>query len=132
MPNHKKGLVGYHIQENWDGIERGAREQIISYLSGMEADRIAFDGMIPLGAEEDEELATSLLQFLSEGKTLEMFRIDTVKIVRDNWIHISAVAEELIKSKILCMDEWQTIIDAIDDGKDWKENLQTFRLICRF
>ncbi|GAB1456148.1 hypothetical protein MASR2M48_14550 [Spirochaetota bacterium] len=107
--------------------KEGTRDQIIVYLSGMEAGRIAFDGMIPLGADEDEEMATSFFNSSLTVKPLKNFRIDTVKIVREDWKHISAVAEELLKSKTLCMEEWQTIIDAIDDGKDWKEKFTNFQ-----
>jgi len=128
VPNKEKGSVGYHAQEPWDLTEKSARKQIIIYLAGMEADRIAFNGMIPLGGDEDEEMATFLRQYLSSGETLEMLRIEAMKIVRKNWKHISAVAEELQNAKILCKEEWELIVDWIDEKKNWKEKLQFFRM----
>jgi ATP-dependent Zn protease len=67
----------------------------------------------------DDEKAAALLEHHNETET--SLRMRAKKIIDENWEIIEAIAEKLFKHKTLREDEWTTIIDAFDDGKDWEE-----------
>jgi hypothetical protein len=126
MPDYDKGTDGHHTQEPWDGTEGNAIEQIIVLYAGAEADRQAFPNMKPKGVDDDDEKASNLLSYVpNEAK--ENLRGKASSLVKENWKAISAIAEELLQSKKLSWEEWSIIIDAIDEGEDWRKVLSQVR-----
>jgi hypothetical protein len=125
-PDNTKGTDGRHVQEEWDGTAKSAHDQIIAYLAGGEADRIAFGGEAPLGTEDDDQKAADLLPF-AEGESLAFLRIEAIRLIEKNWDCISAIAEELLRATELSYDEWSVIVEARDEGKDWKVCLSELR-----
>lgn len=127
VPDYVKGTLGSHTQENWDSTSDGAREQVIAYFAGSEAQRYADPEADLSGSCSDNEHAAYLLQFVNGG-TEKTLRAETANMIRENWAQISAVASELVRAKTLFYEEWSIIIDAIDEGESWENILAELRL----
>lgn len=102
------------------------REQIVVLFAGLTAERVHDAGADPRGAAGDEERAVKLLRFQPNGAEKEL-RAQTAELVKKNWREIEAVATALVESETIDADEWSIIVDALDEGKDWREALITMR-----
>lgn len=128
IPDPDAGSSGHCLQESWDYSPKSAREQIITLYAGEAAAKRRFPDYTGYsGAEGDFESATDLLRYTDEGTTETELHSQTDSLIKDNWPHICAVAEELIRAKTLSSDEYELIIVALDEGRNWKEILNNFR-----
>ena len=131
IPDESNGSLGHHVQEIWEGgPPEGAKNKAIALYAGGEAARIAFQMVGLLGTEDDDEKAGGLLRIATQA-TEASLRAEAVKMIKENWSQICAVAQELQRKMILVQDEWSIIIDAIDEGEPWEEILSTFRTRAR-
>jgi len=122
----KDGLSGSFSSEcEWmDGSTD--HEQIIVLFAGFEAQRLYNENANPLGSQGDFEYAKHLLQTQPPNSDVDL-KNEASKMVKDNWGVISAVATSLMEWKTLSYDEWSIIIDAVDEGEDWRNILETFQ-----
>ncbi len=105
-------------------------EQIVVLFAGFEAQRLYNKNANPLGSQVDFEYAQHLLQFQPPNSDIHL-KNEASKMVKDNWVVISAVATSLMEWKTLSYDEWSIIIDAVDEGEDWRNILETFQNIFK-
>lgn len=112
---------------DWDDMtSKGIRECIIILFSGGEADRIATEGLEPEGADGDYEKIAELLNYLP-GQSREALQEEATSLLQTNWKQVEAVALELVEVKKMDAQEYEMIIDHIDEGTDWMEDLATVR-----
>jgi ATP-dependent Zn protease len=104
------------------------REQIIVLYAGFAAEFAYDDNSSRLGSRTDDEKARELLKLQPSGSKEEL-QDEAIRLVKRNWSSIEAVAQALLEFKTLPWDEWTIIIDSIDEGSDWRENLQKLRAI---
>jgi hypothetical protein len=124
------GIAGSFFSEGeWmDGSTD--REQIMVLFAGFETQRLYDENANPLGSEADFEYAQYLLQYQPPNSDIDL-KNETSKMVKDNWVVISAVATSLFECKTLSYYEWSIIIDAVDEGEDWRNILETFQRIFK-
>ena len=127
IPDPREGTDGLCEQEDWDLYPEGACKQIISLFAGDASAKKKFpDYKGYSGAEGDLESSSDLLRYTG-GITESELHSQTALLIEENWPHICAVAEELVEAKTLNSEEYELIIAAIDEGRNWKELLNTFR-----
>lgn len=127
IPDPDAGSSGNCLQESWDYSPKSAREQIITLCAGEAAAKRRFPDYTGYsGAEGDLESATDLLPY-TDGTSESELHSQTASLIEENWLHICAVAEELIRVKTLSSDEYELIIIALDEGRNWKVLLNNFR-----
>lgn len=78
------------------------------------------------GSRRDEDEARELLRGLPAGQEEGCRKLAT-SMVEDNWLHIEAVATALLEAETLSYDEWTIVVDAIDEGEEWRPILEQFR-----
>jgi len=127
-PDLDEGSLGHCQQEYCDYSPELARQQIISLYAGDAAIKRRFPDYTGYsGAEGDFESATDLLRY-TDGSTESELHSQTDSLIEGNWPHICAVAEELVKAKTLNYEEYGLIIDDLDEGRNWKEDLKKYRM----
>lgn len=120
-----EGTLGSSLSEAESFTGETDVEQIIVLYAGYASESKYHAGADKLGSHSDDEKAAHLLQFTNE--TEASLRAKAAELIKTNWTAIEAVAEELILSKTLTEGEWTIIIDAFDEGEDWKEVLREYR-----
>jgi hypothetical protein len=106
-------------------------EQIMVLFAGSAAQRFFTSSASRLGSGQDDEKAVRLLQFQPVG-AMKKLRAKALAMIKKNWPQITAVATALVEAETLIYDEWTIVIDAVDEGEDWREILNRFRLMfCR-
>ena len=111
-------------EEPWGDVDWFSKE-ILSLYAGYAAEKKLDPAADPSGSGSDDEKAVHLLGFIED--TEPDLRARTDIMVNDNWEIIGAVAEALVEAKTLDREEWESIIDAIDNGIDWKAELSDVR-----
>ena len=126
IPNKEENSLGrLHILEQDDCSVKGIHDAAIILYAGGEAARIAGDGKEPEGIWSDYEKAQELIKPYLEMDERQI-QNEAAQLLRDNWRHVHALASALIELKALSGEEWQTIIEAIDCGLDWRQELAYF------
>jgi ATP-dependent Zn protease len=127
IPNEEENSLGrLHALEQDDCCSiKGIHNAAIILYAGGEAERIAGDGKDPEGIWGDYEKAQELIKPFPEMDERQI-KNEAAQLLQDNWRHINALASALMELKALSSDEWQIIIDAIDCGLDWRQELAHF------
>ncbi len=97
---------------------------VVVLFAGFSAEKSRSSKADPRGAVGDEERAVELLRSQPAEPRL---RAQAEELVKKNWREIEAVATALMESETLSGDEWSIIIDALDEGEDWRETLGKMR-----
>jgi ATP-dependent Zn protease len=127
IPDYKAGSAGHMVPIDGDDITiDGIKKSIIILFSGGEADRIATGGLEPNGIGQDYDEIDELLKYLP-SQSKEALKKEAASLLLTNWPQVEAVALELAKVKKMVNDEYETIIDHIDEGTDWTEDLSAIR-----
>jgi ATP-dependent Zn protease len=119
VPDPLTGILGFSREEYESMDGSTSVEQIIVLYAGWAAEHKYDSNSNPLESVGDTEKAGYLLQYI-EGETESILRIKTEKIINENWNAIEALATALIENQTLKYDEWTNIIDAVDEGEDWR------------
>ena len=104
------------------------REKIIFLYAGFYAELKHDPHASQSCSASDFDSAEHLLQFQPTGSDVELRDI-AYKMVNDNWPQIEAVSSILMEEKTLNFEDAEIIVDAIDEGIDWKSTLNDFRAI---
>ena len=105
-------------------------EQICVLFAGLVAERRCDPTADPDGSRQDEEAAHRLLDLRPAG-TEERLRAETERLVEQDWPGIEAVSTALLEAGTLEAEEWQMIVDATDEGLDWRDRLALHREVLR-
>jgi len=100
-------------------------EQIIVLYAGYAAQKRFDPNADRLGSSSDDDAASELLKFTNETESDLRQRADAV--VEKDWEIIKIIAEKLTQYKTLSVDEWTTIIDLCDEGKDPNAEFEMIR-----
>ncbi len=130
IPNKEKYTLGYSLSEGEWCTGELDKEAIITCYAGYEAEKIFNSEADKRGSAADDEHAERLLKV--NGFDEAELREETRQLLEDNWNIVEIVAEQLLKDKLLKDDEWTIIIDAIDEGGDWKEALAELRRVMKY
>ncbi len=126
-PDPERGSAGCAQTEGpWIGGSTD-REQIMVLFAGYESELILHPDANREGSQQDEAQAANLLRFHPTGTENEL-RLETKKILHDNWRQVEAIATALLEDETLEDDEWGIIIDAIDEGENWRDLLARLRI----
>lgn len=119
-PDHSAGTLGASTSEDDDD------EKTVAVLyAGLAAERLVAPESGPEhGAWGDYERAAEILGCDEPAAHLEE---QAAALVQTNRAAIEAVAEALLRDEILPDDEHHVVIDAVDEGQDWRIALQEYR-----
>ena len=126
-PDFTKGNRGLLETVGGGGDDFPDWEQIVMLFAGATAHRFFTSSASRLesGSRTDDEKAVRLLQF-QPGGARKKLRAKALAMIKKNWPQITAVATALAESETLRYEEWAIIIDAVDQGEDWRETLNRF------
>lgn len=128
VPDPATGILGSVQTEGEWGDGSTDWEQIVVLFAGSAAHRVFTSSASRLGSGQDDEKAVQLLQFQPVGARKKL-RAKALAMIKKNWPQIAAVATALVEAGTLTYDEWTIVIDAVDEGEDWRETLNRFRLM---
>jgi hypothetical protein len=100
------------------------REQIITLFAGYAAESKSNPGADAAGSQQDDDRAARLLELQPPGSDCEL-RDAAAALVDENWPQISTVANALCE-RLTLADGWEIIVDAIDEGDDWRSVYKAF------
>ncbi len=120
----KDGKLGLTLHEG-DSITGATDDlQAIIAYAGYAAEKRHNSRADKTGSISDEESA----EFYAHGKEEEL-RKKAEKIVAESWEQIECVAMALLEDEILMWEEWDVIINAVDEGREWRKDLAQIRLL---
>ena len=124
-PDREAGTLGTSATESEWADGSLDREQILVLYAGYAAEK-HYDTDANAGdSYNDDEKAKRLLQF-QPPETERELRSTASELVAENWPAIEAVAAALLEHNTFNDDGWTIIIDAIDEGDDWREVLARY------
>lgn len=122
----RNGILGFSVSEGEWSDGSLDDEQIIVLFAGFSAEQI-FDPTADIRVSaSDIEKAEALLNLSkpSDRKDREKrLRERTIKLLRENWKAVTAVAEALVEHRTLIWQEWTCIVDWTDEDADWRSEL---------
>jgi ATP-dependent Zn protease len=130
IPDKRRGTLGHIFQEEeWlINDENMDKAQVITLYAGFESERSFNPNADRSGSLGDNKSAAEIIANRLPGYTAKVLRAEAVKLVKDNWAQICAVADELERLGLIYdPTEYELIVDAIDEGKEWKYELQRYR-----
>lgn len=121
----KDGIGGSCLSEGPWSDGSTDTEQIIVLYAGYAAEHKYNMNADRRGSSNDDEKAAALLR--GHNETELQLRLRAEMIVKENWVIIETIANELFDKKTLLYDEWSIIVDSFDENGDWEDNLRQMR-----
>ncbi len=107
-------------------LESIRKNMMVSY-AGRAAETILNPKRKPTGWGRDYENAKELNELAGNVFNQRKLIFETRKMLKENWKQVEAIANELLAHNELSDDEAELIVDAIDEGKDYKVVLENHR-----
>jgi ATP-dependent Zn protease len=132
VPRRKKETLGC-ADDGWTYSfnAKQMEAKILSCYAGGHAQRIIDPTTGTRGCDTDEEIADEALRWFGWEHREQELRERSLTLTRQHWAEVDAVADELLKYRVLDDAEVEMICDAMADDPDARADLELYRALKR-